>query len=377
MELKESNVKNIIFPIEFNHFSGGMIHSVMDLAEALTENYNVYVLANKEAEVLKFNNKIKPLVLKTNWSISINKPIKTLKTYFKVRQLLKSFNKKNTIVFTNNVGSELIFSGFGFLPAVPLNRIFVSRGGCYEGKTGYFIKKGFNSIKHFVATSKHQSDILENIGIIKSKITIINNGIDINRSLGYQYQFQKQNRIRLSIVGYISENKNQILAVEVLKSLIKKGYDVELNIYGLAVADSDKKYKNKLLLKIKELELDNRINFKGFKSDVKNIYENTDILLSCSLSEGFGRVVVEAMAFGIPCVGLKQSGGLNDIIINNVNGFLTSTDKNNIACKIEELINKSEIRNEISINSINSYESMFSKKIMIDKYINFLKTKVV
>lgn len=364
------SVKNIIFPLEFNHFTGGMLHSVMDLAEELTLNYNVYILANKDAEVLNYSNKISSLALENSFVISIYSPLRTLITYFEIKSLLKDFNKDDTLIITNNVGSELLISGFGFFP-IKFDRVFVSRGGSYQGKTGHILKRGFKNAKAFIATSGNQSKVLQNIGILKNSIKVIHNGVDILVDKD-SYIFSKSGTINLSIIGYISANKNQILAVEVLKILLEKGYDVVLNIFGVAFNKTDKEYEKKLMSKIDELDCINRVKFLGFKTNINEIYQNTDILVSCSLSEGFGRVVVEAMAFGIPCIGLKQSGGLYDIITNNVDGFLTNTDKFEISKIIEDLVKNEELRNNISQNALITYKTKFTKQFMVNNYINFI-----
>lgn len=364
-------IKNIIFPIEFNHFTGGMLHSVMDLAEELTLNYNVYILANKDAEVFNRGSNLNYLTLEKPFCVSIHSPWRTLITYFEIRKLLCDFNENDTLIFTNNVGSELLLSGFGFF-SIKFDRVFVSRGGDYKGKTGYILKIGFRSAKAFIATSSYQSKVLQDIGILKDKIKVIHNGINIQVDID-SYQFSRSGKIHLSIVGYISENKNQILAVEILKILLEKGYDVVLNIFGVAFSKTDKEYEKKLLSKINELNCADNVKFLGFKTNINEIYQNTDILLSCSLSEGFGRVVAESMAFGVPCIGLKESGGLCDIITNDVDGFLTNTDKFEISKIIEVLIENEEIRNCISQNALIKYKTKFTKDIMCDKYDKFIK----
>lgn len=364
--------RNIIFPIEFNHFTGGMLHSVMNLAVELTSIYNVYILAHKEAEVLFYNDRLIPLKLNFPFVVSLKNPLRTIITLFETKNILRGFKKSDTLIITNNVGSELIISGFGIFPS-KYDVLFVSRGGNYLGQTGYLLKKGFNRKIGFVATSRSQSNILQTVGVEDEKIRIIHNGIDVPVG-NFVYEFSKSKQIRISIIGYISENKNQILAIKVIDLLIKKGYNVSLNIYGIAFSKTDKIYYEKLLSVIKDLSCSAHVNFCGYESDLSVIYSNTDILLSCSLSEGFGRVVVEAMAFGIPSIGLKQSGGLCDIIDHEINGFLVESSKYKIAQTIEKLINDEQLIQKISLNAIKKYKSHFTLDIMVSKYINLLET---
>ncbi len=361
--------KNIIFPIEFDHLEGGMIKSVISLAKFLVTDFNVFFLAYKNAEILNIDERINNLILQNPWSISISAPIKTCKTYLEVRGLLDKFEKENTFIFTNNVGSELIFSGFGFFP-LPFKRVFVSRGGSYKGKTGWFLKKGFRSVHRFVAISENQKDILMKIGIEESLITKIHNGVPVNEF----YTNNKDSSIKnLSIVGYINANKNQILGIEALSELLKFYPELKLNIYGVAFSESDKLYKDKLNKRIIELGLSNNVIFNGFETDQSIIFANTDILISTSLSEGFGRSVAEAMGHEVACVGLATSGGLLDIITNNFDGILIEGKKSELVNALKKLIEDDAFRKKIISNALMTYNTRFTEEIMCNNYLKFLK----
>jgi glycosyltransferase involved in cell wall biosynthesis len=368
-------IKNIIFPIEYNHYTGGMLHSVVSLAKNLSNDYAIFLLVYKEAEILKFElDNVDSIILHNKWCINIFSPIKTISTYFEVRKLMKKFRLKDTLVFTNDVGSEIIFSGFGFFP-IPLRRIFISRGGGYTGKTGLILKRGFKNVYKFIAVSKHQKNILQNVGVEDSKITIINNGISINNE---NYLLNHKNRIKnLSVIGYISENKNQILAVKALSLLISEGYNFILNIYGIAYSQSDKIYEKRLLDIIKQFNLEENVFFKGFEKNISEMYANTDILISTSLSEGFGRTIVEGIALGIPCIGLKESGGLRDIIINNENGILIKNDESELAEMIIKIYDDMDFRSKLSLNAIHTYKQKFTEEKMIENYKNFLQKLLI
>ena len=179
--MTKPNVKNIIFPIEFNHYNGGMIHSVMALASSLKNDFNIYILAHSNADVFTKNNDLLTLRMENKWVVSFKSPIKTLKCYLEIKNILKNFKNSETIVITNNVGSELILSGFGFIP-IKLKRVFVSRGGDYLGKTGWFIKKSFKSVNKFIAISNRQKEVLNKVGVKDDLIAIIHNGIKVSKA---------------------------------------------------------------------------------------------------------------------------------------------------------------------------------------------------
>jgi len=364
--------KRIIFPLEFNHLTGGMILSLLSLIKFLSkqEEFEVYVLASKNAEIFNLKLDIIPIKLDDDWIVSFKNPLKTLRTYFQVRnKILELKVTENVLVVTNDVGSEMIFSGFGLIP-IKLSRIFVSRGGDYSGKIGFIIKNGFKSLKNIIVISNRQKKVIQNIGYPVNKINLIHNGIF--SEVTTKYKFNKNQEIRLGIIGYINSNKNQILAVKALSVLIKNGYSIKLFVYGVAYVDSDKVYQKLLFEKINELCVVEHVVFKGFINNQPRIYNNIDILLSCSLSEGFGRTIIEAMSFGIPCVGLLESGGLLDIITNNYNGLLIKNDEFELVNAIDKICSDSVFREMISENSIITYKEKFTEEIMRQNYLNFL-----
>lgn len=356
--------KNIIFPIEFNFLKGGMIHSVSSLINFLKNDYNVYILAHKDAEIFQQIKDVNHLKLKHNWSISVFNLLKTLRTYTEVKKITKNFPKESTLVLTNNVGSELIFSGFG-IKKNNLNRFFVSRGGNYEGKTGFFLKLGFKSVNKFIAISNRQVKILKQNGIEEDKISLIHNGVEANK---FGYLENKKELKNIAIVGFLHPLKNQLLAFYAIRKLKDLNYNFTLNVYGEASSNIDVEYKKILDKYIKDNELEDNIIYKGYEENRDEIYLNNEVLLSCSLSEGFGRTIVEAMAYSLPCIGLYESGGLLDIIENNENGILINNSVHELVEVLIKLHDNYEFRKQIEKNAFNTFESKFTDKIMSEKY---------
>lgn len=86
--------------------------------------------------------------------------------------------------------------------------------------------------------------------------------------------------------------------------------------------------------------------------------------------EGFGLVLTEAKTFKLPCISFKCKAGPNEIILNDVNGYLIECfDLNEMAEKIRYLINSELKRKQFSDNALNDTEKFqldFIKKQWID-----------
>jgi len=70
-----------------------------------------------------------------------------------------------------------------------------------------------------------------------------------------------------------------------------------------------------------ELGIADRCVFTGTRSDVADMLKSMDVLVVPSLNEGFGRVIVEANAVGVPVVG-ADAAGIPEVIEEGVTGRL-------------------------------------------------------
>ena len=68
--------------------------------------------------------------------------------------------------------------------------------------------------------------------------------------------------------------------------------------------------------------------------------------------EGFGVGLVEAQSVGLPAIGRKACSGVNELIIDGKNGFLSDENYDDFAAKIEELINNQELRTQLGLYAL-------------------------
>lgn len=102
---------------------------------------------------------------------------------------------------------------------------------------------------------------------------------------------------------------------------------------------------------IKSLGLVNRVVLHPFTSDIMIEYMRSQFLVLSSDYEGFGLVITEAMACGIPVVSTDCPFGPSDIIENGKTGLLAQMDAGDLAEKIEWMIKNEERRVEMGINA--------------------------
>lgn len=72
------------------------------------------------------------------------------------------------------------------------------------------------------------------------------------------------------------------------------------------------------------------------------------------------------MSFGIPCV-VSNNGGLPELIIDEINGFVVDNDIDTYVKKISLLLNNQELNKKMGIASIKIFENKFTQEIFYDK----------
>ena len=136
----------------------------------------------------------------------------------------------------------------------------------------------------------------------KKKFVVIKNAIDLEKfkeidiverkNLRTQYHITEDDFV-LGCVGSISENKNQIFLLELLRNLEKS---IKLILVGQGNMEQTLKEK------VKEIGLEDRVIFTGLQRDVPKFASMFDLFVFPSKREGLGIVVVEMQALGIPCI---------------------------------------------------------------------------
>jgi len=95
--------------------------------------------------------------------------------------------------------------------------------------------------------------------------------------------------------------------------------------------------KEELVGLTKKLGLEKNVIFISTVLDTKEVLSILDVFVLPSLDEGLGLSLMEAMAFGLPCIG-SEVGGIKDLIRHGVNGLLVKpADVKGLASAILEL----------------------------------------
>lgn len=162
--------------------------------------------------------------------------------------------------------------------------------------------------------------------------------------------------------GQLSIRKNHEVIIRALAKIN------EQNVKYLIVGFGE--LENYLKNLAKELNIEDRIVFAGYRNDVKEILHAVDAFAFPSLQEGLPVSLMEAMAVGLPIVCSNIRGNV-DLIENNINGFLYRNDDiEGFAEGINKLVNNSSDMSRNNLMKIRKFDIAFVGESMKKIYIN-------
>ena len=152
---------------------------------------------------------------------------------------------------------------------------------------------------------------------------------------------RENNKFIFLTIGRLSREKNIEMQIAAMSEIVKVHPRTELHIVG------DGPMKKKLEAGVKNLELEEKIKFFGWQDNLAEFYRNADVFLLTSNYEGWGMVVVEAAACGLPII-MTDVGLAGEIIKNNENGLVVPVGgKNQLREAMLKLSENDNFRKEL------------------------------
>jgi glycosyltransferase involved in cell wall biosynthesis len=225
------------------------------------------------------------------------------------------------------------------------------------------IKKFYNKADSIIAVSEHIGiDLTENFKIDRNRIHIIHNPIDANKinllsaEDVYEKVFCENIPIILS-VGRLSNEKGFDYLLKAF-SMLNQNFDARLVILGEGKEGINLKRLSS------NLGIDRKVFFLGYKENPYKYMKRATIFVLPSLYEGFGIVIVEAMACGIPVIATQSYAGIEDIIEHEKTGLLIPVaDEKALSESMFRLLNDEELRRSLSMEAKKKVENFSIDKI--------------
>jgi glycosyltransferase involved in cell wall biosynthesis len=155
---------------------------------------------------------------------------------------------------------------------------------------------------------------LESLGgvapFLRSRATVVHNGVEPPPT--DPRPRPRGPRARLVVVGRLTRRKGADVALEAVASLVRRGYDVELELVG-SPAPGGEAFEGELRERAGGSDLAGRVALTGYAEDVWSALEGADVVLAPSLGESFGNAVVEAQLAQRPVVATGVQGHLETV----------------------------------------------------------------
>ncbi len=218
------------------------------------------------------------------------------------------------------------FAGVPVVVHTPHGHVFFGYFGPLKTKIFILLEKLANRMTDRIValTHREKADYISYRTCPEEKITVIHSGVELNKFQEYtpstKAKLKKEiglpeNSFVVGTAGRLVPVKGPEYLIETSRTIIPK----HPNTYFLFAGDGP--LKEALHKKAKETGGEKNILFLGWRDDIAHILSIFDIFCLPSLNEGMGRVLVEAMALGIPIVA-SDVGGIPDLVTHGKNGFL-------------------------------------------------------
>jgi glycosyltransferase involved in cell wall biosynthesis len=260
-------------------------------------------------------------------------PSNDLKAFFSLfRNLQRS---KPHIAHTHTSKAGLLGRLAAWLARVPVivhtphGHVFYGHFGRLQSRLFLLLERLLGRITHhqIALTSEEAKDYIALRVSNPESTSVVHSGVGLNR---FQQGKKGRHRIRkelgiprdalvVGFVGWLIAIKGVGFLVQAMAGLREEHPGCLLVLVGKGDEKGDEEVK--LKRQVESLGLGDKVLFLGWRADVAQIMSCFDLFVLPSLNEGMGRVLVEAMAAGLPIVA-SRVGGIPDLVKEGKNGLL-------------------------------------------------------
>lgn len=293
--------------------------------------------------------------------IASSKQNKLLRILDMVLLLLKNVSNTDYVLIdtysTVNFYYALIVSQISRM--LRINYIPILHGGNLEKRliqNPRMSKMIFNNAYRLVSPSNFLKETFKNYGY--QNVEFIPNTIEIG---DFEFLNRDVDIIKLFWLRSFSKIYNPTLAVSILDSLIKKGYNAELCMVG---PDSDGSLKEVKKL-VKQLDINVKFTGKLSKKEWIELSKDYNVFVNTTDFDNTPVSVIEAMALGLPIVS-TEVGGLPYLISHNEDGLLVPP--NDVDATVNAIIKLKEdqhLKNKLVINARKKVEKFDWKQVKV------------
>ncbi|ALR16680.1 glycosyltransferase family 4 protein [Vibrio natriegens] len=155
-------------------------------------------------------------------------------------------------------------------------------------------------------------------------------------------------------------------AIKAIKDYSQRyGRDIKLILTGDVPIGHTSDFSEELKNLIKNYEIEDLIEFTGWRNDILDMINSSDLMILPTHTEGFPRVIIESMLLKTPVISTPV-GGIPDALVNGITGYLVDVDNYEL---LSECIFKVKNNREDTLHIIESAYRFSKNKFTLEKQV--------
>jgi glycosyltransferase involved in cell wall biosynthesis len=265
------------------------------------------------------------------------------------------------------IGARVVFNQQTPISAFLADRDYRWRRPWHRRVFSWASRYGYRRADAIVATSKGVAeDLAQEFGVDAGRIHVVHNPIDLDaiaiaarEPIEAMPDATREGPLIVA-AGRLADAKNYPLLIEAL-ALLRARVPARLVILGTGDREAS------LRTLVVEKQLERVVTFAGFQSNPWRYIAKADLFALSSKYEGFGNVIVEAMACGVPVVA-TSSPGTREIVTDGVDGLLVDRhEPPALAEALARVLEEPGLRARMAVEACRSARR-FALPIVADRY---------
>lgn len=335
---------------------GGGAFVFFNILKLLTQKFDIHVVY--------FQKRAKEFIPSDLPSYLLEKQTGKIKYYLQYPKIILQASKliktiKPDIIITNSYQPYWIFLVARFITRFnpklitgEQNNLTEAIKGVKFGKLRHYLIKRLDPLADFIVVPSKgiYQHLICDFKMPAENITIINNPVitedikKLSQELVDHIWLSKKDAFVILTAGVIDKQKDPVSLLHAF-ALVRKRLKAKCIFLGEGPMLPELKQITK------DLEIDDSVAFLGFEKNPFRFMANADVFVLSSIYEGFGNVIVEAMACGCPVVATKCPYGPEEIITDGIDGLLSPIgDIHRLANNILHILNNKKLKSSLIQN---------------------------
>jgi len=242
-------------------------------------------------------------------------------------------------------------------------------------KLKWYCIKDWKNINFIVANNSSNLAYFKKYQWACNKLGVAHNGVDYKSSINpgtLNSELPKMDSpFKVVMSAMLSPHKDHAVGIKGFASWIKAGNDGVLWICGDTPNNQSLDYENSLKKLVKDIEVDNKVFFLGYRSDMSAVINASDIMLHTSQLEGLPRSILQAMTLKKPILATGVDG-IPELVRDGKDGILFNVGDINAVTGGLSALSNLELRQKMGDSAQRRVREDFTIQKMTKEFLSYI-----